>query len=235
MQTIQRKNLHIWFDPNFITKADNQHFDPDYWLNQDKIIGSAQGRGTTYFVQLESIQGALRHYRRGGLFGKMVNDRYLFCGWENTRSYQEFDLLLHLKQHKVNVPNPIAARAVKKGVSYQADLLSEKVPNAQDLVDILLSSSLDARTYRSIGLEIAKMHRAGVNHTDLNIHNILLDKQNTVWLIDFDKCSKAATATDKQANLDRLLRSFNKEKQKRTIHWEVSEWQYLMNGYHSID
>lgn len=32
-----------------------------------------------------------------------------------------------------------------------------------------------------------KMHIASVNHTDLNIHNILIDDQGKVWAIDFDK------------------------------------------------
>ena len=35
-------------------------------------------------------------WRRGGLFGKLVNDHYWFSGWDNTRSAQEFQLLLAL-------------------------------------------------------------------------------------------------------------------------------------------
>ncbi len=32
------------------------------------------------------------------------------------------------------------------------------------------------------------MHDAQVNHTDLNIQNILIDEQEKVWFIVFDKC-----------------------------------------------
>ncbi len=83
------------------------------------------------------MQAALRHYRRGGLFGKLVKDNYWFSGWEQTRCAQEFQLLLTLINAGVHVPRPIAARAVKSGLTYQADLLSERIPNARDLVSIL--------------------------------------------------------------------------------------------------
>lgn len=56
------------------------------------MLGSAQGRGTTWFVQTEQLPAALRHYRRGGLFGKLIKDHYWFSQWHNTRSCEEFQL-----------------------------------------------------------------------------------------------------------------------------------------------
>lgn len=100
------------------------------------MLGSATGRGTTWFVQLQQTQGALRHYRRGGLFGKLVADSYGFTGWEKTRSYQEFMLLNHLRDAGVTCRADCRSRT-KHGLLYKADLLSEKVPNARDLVSIL--------------------------------------------------------------------------------------------------
>ena len=53
-----------------------------------------------------------------------------------------------------------------------------------------------------------------VLHTDLNIRNILLF-ENEVYLIDFDKCFiKSIDFTCKQKMIDRLQRSFKKEKLK---------------------
>ncbi|MFA0229768.1 lipopolysaccharide kinase InaA family protein, partial [Vibrio sp. 10N.261.45.A7] len=68
-----------------------------------------------------------------------------------------------------------------------------------------------------------------VNHTDLNIHNILIDENNTVWIIDFDKCYQQLGNSWKQGNLDRLKRSFIKELNKRQIKWDESEWNYVVN------
>ncbi|MHA2877333.1 3-deoxy-D-manno-octulosonic acid kinase [Vibrio campbellii] len=231
IQTSQQGNCTIWFDDEIISDPTLPLFDAGYWQEQGKILGSASGRGTTWFVQLDSMQAALRHYRRGGLFGKLVKDQYWFSGWEQTRSAQELNLLQILIDAGVNVPRPIAAQAVKTGLTYQADLLSERIPNARDLVSILQEKPLTEVMYQKVGQEIAKMHRANVNHTDLNIHNILIDDQDKVWIIDFDKCCQQSDGDWKQSNLDRLKRSFLKELKKRKIHWREGDFKFLRGGY----
>jgi 3-deoxy-D-manno-octulosonic acid kinase len=228
MQKIQTTNQTIWYDDSILTDSPEQCCDPDYWQQQDKVIGSAQGRGTTWFVALDKMDAALRHYRRGGLFGKLIKDHYIFTGWEKTRSYQEFQLLNTLIEAGVNVPKPIAAKAVKRTFCYQADLLSEKVPNARDLVAVLQEKPLPKDMYQKIGNEIRKMHAAQVNHTDLNIHNILIDDKDNVWIIDFDKCCQQPGNEWKQTNWDRLKRSFVKEVNNRNIHWDENYWADLI-------
>lgn len=234
MQKLQRSNEVVWYNPEFISEDVEHCLDAPYWYIHDKIVGTAKGRGTTWFVQLKGMQAALRHYRRGGLFGKIVEDHYLFSGWEKTRSYQEFTLLNTLRAKGVNVPLPIAARAIKSLFFYRADLLSERIENASDLVDVLTKSSLNSSIYYSIGQQIRKLHNAQVNHTDLNIHNILLDAENKVWIIDFDKCCEQSGDEWKASNLERLKRSFLKEKQRFNIQWQEKEWEDLLEGYHSI-
>ncbi len=233
IRNITLPGQQIWYDAELLSTAPEHSFDPDFWQRSGKVTGSAQGRGTTWFVQLEACQGALRHYRRGGLFGKLVSDHYLFTGWKNTRSAQEFELLRHLAEAGVNVPRPIAARARRSGFSYQADILVEKVPNASDLVDVLQKQALSDEVYQAIGRMIRTMHEAGVNHTDLNIHNILLDKAGKVWLIDFDKCARKSGQGWQQENLNRLLRSFNKEQQRFSIKWQPEQWSALLQGYNA--
>lgn len=232
IQQYQDNNQVVWFDDELISDPSQPIFEQKYWQSINKVVGSAKGRGTTWFVQLDGMQAALRHYRRGGLFGKLVKDQYWFSGWEQTRSAEEFQLLLTLRNAGVNVPRPIAARAVKLGLTYQADLLSERIPNARDLVSILQERALSKEMYKKIGQEIAKMHTANVNHTDLNIHNILIDNQDRVWIIDFDKCHLASEGQWQKRNLERLKRSFSKEKTKRDIQWNESDFEalYLETG-----
>ncbi|WP_413285872.1 3-deoxy-D-manno-octulosonic acid kinase [Vibrio sp. MA40-2] len=231
VQTYKSGNETIWYDSDLLSVPVEMCTNAPYWYVHNKVVGVAKGRGTTWFVQLANLQGALRHYRRGGLFGKLVSDQYCFQGWQKTRSYQEFLLLTTLRTAGVNVPRPIAARAVKTGLIYRADLLSEKVPNAHDLVDILQRQPLTKQNYYNIGQQIRKMHDVSVNHTDLNIHNILLDDEQNVWIIDFDKCTVQSGDAWKSSNLDRLKRSFFKEQGKRNIHWNENEWQLLLAGY----
>ncbi|MEZ8557588.1 3-deoxy-D-manno-octulosonic acid kinase [Vibrio cyclitrophicus] len=235
METISTKNQTIWYDPELLAQVPEgdiaQIFEAEYWQQQDAISGSAQGRGTTWFIRLDGIQAALRHYRRGGLFGKLVEDQYRFSDWESTRCAMELNVLKALANAGVNVPKPIAARAIKSGLLYRADLMSERIPNAKDLVDVLVNGPIDADVYRRIGQEVRKMHDAGVNHTDLNIHNILLDTSQNVWIIDFDKCGHQAGDDWKEDNLNRLKRSFLKEVNKRQIQWQEPDWELLLQGY----
>jgi 3-deoxy-D-manno-octulosonic acid kinase len=107
-------------------------------------------------------------------------------------------------------------------------LLSEKVPNARDLVAVLQEKPLPKDMYQKIGNEIRKMHAAQVNHTDLNIHNILIDDKDNVWIIDFDKCCQQPGNEWKQTNWDRLKRSFVKEVNNRNIHWDENYWADLI-------
>jgi len=230
-EVLQKNKVYIIYDNDLISENIEDCFSSAYWQQQSNVIGSAQGRGTTWFVQLDKLQGALRHYRRGGLFGKIISDHYIFTGWQKTRCIEEFRLLDKLNRAGVNVPKPIAAKVHKKGFFYQADLLSEKIPVATDLVDILKERSLTEDEYIKIGREIKKLHNAQVNHTDLNIHNILLDSAGKVWIIDFDKCYQQCGDHWKEKNLARLLRSFRKESKKRAIQWHENNWLYLMKGY----
>ncbi|NOH70327.1 3-deoxy-D-manno-octulosonic acid kinase [Vibrio pectenicida] len=233
MKTLHFDNQTIWYDETLLKDDPMQVFSPEFWQQQGKVIGNAQGRGTTWFVQTQTIQAALRHYRRGGLFGKLIADSYLFLGWGKTRSFKEFDLLKTLIKAGVNVPKPIAARAIHSGLTYKADLLSEKIPNARDLFSILIKESLPADMYQKIGQEIGKMHHAQVNHTDLNIHNILIDDSDKVWIIDFDKCYQQSGDAWKQSNLDRLKRSFEKEVTRYQAYWQKEELHMLLQGYRS--
>ncbi|MCE0558854.1 MULTISPECIES: 3-deoxy-D-manno-octulosonic acid kinase [unclassified Motilimonas] len=231
MQHLTLPQGQVWFDETLLKEDPVLCFDADFWQQQNALIGSAQGRGTTWFVRGEKVDMALRHYRRGGLFGKLVADAYWFTGWQQTRSYQELMLLQKLAQGGVNVPRPVAARAIKRGLTYHADILVEKVPNAQDLVGLLIKQGLPESVWQQIGQTVAKMHQLQVNHTDLNAHNILFDEQGQVWLIDFDKCYEQKGKAWQQGNLDRLLRSFHKEVGKRKIHFNQADWQALMAGY----
>ena len=75
------------------------------------------------------------------------------------------------------------------------------------------------------------MHHAQVNHTDLNIHNILIDDSDKVWIIDFDKCYQQSGDVGSRATLidlsDRLKRKWLAIK----IHWHDAELKVLLEGY----
>ncbi len=68
---------------------------------------------------------------------------------------------------------------------------------------------------RRVGYEIRMMHNANINHVDLQIRNILVDKNKKIYIIDFDNATieegKESFFKDpKSDNLTRLQRSFDK-------------------------
>lgn len=225
------ENLHIWYDENLLSANLDACFDIAFWQQQECVLGKAKGRGITWFVQTPSLSAALRHYCRGGLIGKLVKESYLFTGFANTRPAREFALLAYLHQQGIAVPRPIAARALRKGLIYRADILVEKIEGARSLVDILKTERLTLQHYQQIGQLIAQLHAAQVCHTDLNIHNILRDNNGKFWLIDFDNCAKKTGNHWQRVNLKRLLRSFHKERKRADILWQQSDWQALVAGY----
>lgn len=221
----------ILFDTEHFSAATPQMFTGEYWHKQNAITGQAKGRGTTYFFQHNQNEYVLRHYRRGGLIGKILNDQYLYTGIEQSRAWQEFNLLQHMQSLGLACPKPIAARLNRRVCYYQADIISSKISHAQDLYQILLKGSLAADVWQQIGQTIAEFHHQQIYHHDLNIHNIMLDKNQKAWLIDFDKCAVKPGEEWKNANIARLRRSFEKEKRLNNIYWNESDWQALSTAY----
>lgn len=236
MPNIQQKtiNSHVMlFDADHFALIPKM-FTSQYWQTANAITGQASGRGTTYFFQHNKNEYVLRHYRRGGLIGKVLSDQYLYTGLEKSRAWQEFRLLQHMKTLDLTCPTPIAALLKRSGLYYQADIISTRIPGAQDLHHILLVKSLPANIWQKIGQTIAKFHNQQIYHHDLNIHNIMLDNKHGVWLIDFDKCGVRQDHTWKESNIARLKRSFIKEQRLRNIHWQLSDWQCLISAYKGV-
>src|SRR5690606_28188499 len=130
----------------------------------------------------------------------------------SSRAMAEFSLLLKLRELELPVPRPVAARFVKAPIwGYRADILVEVIPSAQDLFKILSQRPLVELEWQKVGKAIRELHHAGVYHSDLNCHNIMLDDSSKCWIVDFDKCGFRTEGQWREANLQRLLRSFNKE------------------------
>ncbi|PKG97828.1 3-deoxy-D-manno-octulosonic acid kinase [Paraglaciecola sp. MB-3u-78] len=234
MAIIKQKTINshaMLFDAEHFAAPIPKMFSGQYWQTQDAITGQAIGRGTTYFFQHDKNEYVLRHYRRGGLIGKVLSDQYLFTGLEQSRAWREFKLLQHMQKLGLSSPKPSAAMVTKHGFYYQADIISTKIPSAQDLHHILLNSDLTTNEWQKVGQTIAEFHNHQIYHHDLNIHNIMLDAEHRVWLIDFDKCGIKPENSWKKSNMARLKRSFEKEQRLRNIHWKYANWEILMSAY----
>lgn len=208
-------------------------FDPGWWVAQGHGREGAGGRGGIMFVAAPVGACVLRHYRRGGWVAPLLGDRYLWTGAERSRGFAEFRLLAELVRRGLPVPVPVAARYRRRGIYYAADLITRTIAHAQTIAELIAQRQFDGELAGRVGGLVARFHAAGVDHADLNAHNILL-ADDELWLIDLDRGEIRATGVAwKLANLARLKRSLLKVgacggNEARLDH-EV--WAPLMRGY----
>ena len=240
IKTFQQDKCYCLYDDHEINVFTPNMLDVSYWKKENAITGSAQGRGTTWFVKhsdkkdQQTKHWVLRHYYRGGLVGKIINDSYWFTSQKNTRAVREFTLLGYMEKLALPAPKPIACRIIRHGLFYCADLLSSRIEHAQDLVALLSKEALSDALWHKIGETIKLFHDNNIYHHDLNAHNILIDKNDNVFLIDFDQgeIRKANQGSWQQDNMARLQRSFLKELNKLSeFHWQQDNWRLLLKGY----
>jgi 3-deoxy-D-manno-octulosonic acid kinase len=229
----RNENQYFLFDSTLHEGVTSADFDIEVYQKQAQVLGEATGRGTTYFVSFHELECVLRHYRRGGLMATLSRDKYWWSGLYRSRSFREWYLLAKLKDRDLPVPRAVAARVVRHGLWYTADLLMEKIPDSESLSSLLSRRDLDEAEWRKIGSVVRRFHQRGVYHADLNAHNILWTVSGEVFLVDFDRGELRTTQRSWQmANLNRLLRSLNKLAQPESgFHFQLTNWTHFMSGY----
>lgn len=232
IEYLHEGGVAIVYDADRMLQVDHRCFDPQYWEAQSALVGQATGRGTTWFVQQGEEQWALRHYRRGGLVGKLVHDHYLWTGLPRTRAWREWHLTAQLHQQGLPVPAPVAARVCRKGLVYAADLITQRLPAVQSLSQRLQAAVLPIDDWRRLGACLRRFHDAGLDHADLNAHNILLNERAEFWLIDLDRGRLRKPGAWQNSNLQRLQRSLKKLKGlSLSFNWTEADWLSLQSGY----
>lgn len=231
-RTVTTKRGFILYDDALLRHPHEDAFSPRHWAKREALRGAAGGRGQTWIVQSGDGEWVLRHYRRGGMVARFLNDYYLWTGLETTRPWCEWWLLDSLYKEGFPVPRPVAAQVTRHSLWYRGDLITQLIPNTRSLAAALRESSIETLPWHDIGACIRRFHDAGVYHADLNAHNILLDSGNTVYLIDFDRGERRTPGVLwQEANLGRLLRSLRKFIAPSVI--ESSAWNAFLNGYQS--
>ncbi|MCS4280496.1 3-deoxy-D-manno-octulosonic acid kinase [Stenotrophomonas rhizophila] len=220
----------ILFDREALRQAEMSLFAPAHWGERARPVGDG-GRGGAWFVDAPFGHAVLRQYLRGGLAAKLSRDHYLWRGANRTRSFAEFRLMRALRAQKLPVPRPIAAFYMREGLRYKAAILMERLEGVRSLADRALVAGRGA-PWEETGRLIARFHRAGLDHADLNAHNILFDANGHGWLIDFDRGVLRIPATRwRERNLKRLLRSLIKLRGERSHDDVEKDYARLRRAY----
>lgn len=228
-----KSGKHIRYDADIFNNIDDVSFNSHVWAQRSSIVGFAEGRGTTFFVQHHGRDFVLRHYQRGGLAARISKDKYLWPGLRFTRPWKEWALLEKMLAQGLPVPQPAAIKVERHGLSYSADIMMHRIPQARTVMKILMAEELTEGYWIAIGSMIRRFHEKGVFHADLNANNILIDEGGRCYLIDFDRCKyRKPNLQWQKDNLLRLKRSLNKiAKNEDVFYFSDINWRSLLRGY----
>lgn len=233
---IESGDAVMLYDPshgsNLSPVATLEWFEPAYWQSRGAIAGSASGRGSTLFIETDGIAWALRHYHRGGLLARWLGDRYFDRGEATSRPIEEFRLTRRLRHLGLPVPTVVAARYVRSGRFYRGDLITERIAEVRTLAMRIIALDLHDEDWYLIGQLVARFHRVGLDHADLNAHNILHGADGCWWMIDFDRGRLRERGLWCDANLVRLRRSILKVSDSLPQRpFDERDWSHLLTGY----
>lgn len=214
---------------------------------RDKHTARLEGRGPVFVIPAklskESETGArwwaVRHYTRGGrLVPLLMGDRYLRVG--RVRPYHEVAVSEAARARGISTPRVVAGAMYPSGPFYRADLVTEFVPNASDLADVLFDSKRKGAGGASERLDalrattelLQRMAAVGLKHRDIHARNILLEWKGaapTAHLLDLDRCDIAPIGAAQSAGpmIGRLRRSLKKWEQRTGIRISDREWKTL--------
>ena len=221
----------ILFDADAVPQVEACWFDPCWWKTSGRLRERVGGRGAIGFLDTPAGPLVLRHFRRGGALARLLGDRYLWLGFERSRGFREFRLLVALRARGLPVPVPVAARCLRRGaISYTADLLTRELPAAVTLAERVHKGQATRDDFAAVGTLLARFHVAGVYHADLNAHNIVWSDDG-MHLLDFDRGRLRRPARAwQQANLARLKRSLLKISDGATG-FERDLWSPLLTAH----
>lgn len=223
LATFQQENELILYDADRLCETPEHHqvhsalFTPAYWHQLGQITGEAPGRGNSLFIRPEpdsAEQWVLRHYLRGGIIARLNRDQYLWTGKKHTRAMAEMRLNAHLFELGLPVPRPIAAWVNRQGLTYQAAIITQRIPGARALAECVNNNQISRDALSNLLISVGRMircfHTQCLDHVDLNARNILVDPQHRPWLIDLDRCRLRRPGRWQDRNLNRIEHSLQK-------------------------
>jgi 3-deoxy-D-manno-octulosonic acid kinase len=219
------------YDGSCIDQPGDSLFERAYWRSRGTLEEVAGGRGSVAFIRDGTRRWVLRHFRRGGILARFVDDTYLWTGADRSRSFAEWRLLRRLREWQLPVPRPVAARYTRSGLGYCADLITEELPSRLTLAQALAARPLAPAGWRAVGRCVGTLHSRGVRHADLNAHNLLLGAEGAVYVLDFDRGRIESRGHWEQRVIERLRRSL--EKVSRDLpagRFDDSHWDEFLQG-----
>jgi hypothetical protein len=208
-----------------------------------------EGRGTVFSVPAPTPgpegreRWVVRHYYRGGLVAApLLGDRYLAVG--RARPVRELFAAHNARARGIATPAVVAGAVYSAGIWYRADLVTEQIPEAADLAEVLFggnASSIDLEdALLATAALVRNLEQRGILHPDLNAKNVVLARVQgkvVAHLVDLDGCCARAPGVPAPAYVmrRRLERSLGKFERRTGRRLPSHLWAVLRAGFAGQD
>ena len=144
------------------------------------------GRSSVLFEEINGLGSiVIKYYRRGGLIRYLVKQRYFKCG--KTRGQKEYELLQKVRLLGINVPEPISF-SYHGRLFYKGWLVTREIKEHQTLANLSFSNeNRTLKIMKEVTRQISILIKNNILHVDLHPGNVIVDNQDRVYIIDFDK------------------------------------------------
>jgi len=194
---------------------------------------SRNGRGGTQQIALRGGKKVfVRKYLRGGMARHLARDLYLL---RPARPVREMLATEQARASGCLVPIVHAVAVEEVGPFYRGWIVTSAIQGATAFVDVLAEAGAAERQslLSAAGEAIRGLHEAGVYHVDLNGHNLLVDADGRVAVIDFDR---AVLSSERRYRLgergrDRFWRSLRKLSNAGGWPLDDEERRWFERGY----
>jgi hypothetical protein len=156
----------------------------------------------------------LKEYRRGGMVGRWNSSRY----WRRGRFFEELRVADLAERSGISTAEVLALILERAGFgSVRAWLLTRFLPGVKPLY-AFFGHPFESEVFHAAGEMVASMHRAGIDHPDLHLGNIvgsvdpdIARARIVAHIVDWDRARlRAQGSWNPHGNLLRLWRSVEK-------------------------
>jgi len=187
--TIDRRKTYNSYHFGFSFELTDRHFQHLIKLFQtpsktsNSILG---GRRSVLIDKIDDIGSvAVKYYHRGGFVRHFIKKRYF--KWGKTRGQKEYELLQKVGHLGINAPEPIAF-AYRGCLFYQSWLVTREIEQHQTLAKLSLSNKKQTRfVMENVIEQISTLIKNNILHVDLHPGNVIIDNQDRIYILDFDK------------------------------------------------
>ena len=183
---IKNKNTYIQYDSNTFDNFSSKLFNIDYISKEGLIKSVMTGRGKALEIEYEDRRYFLKHYIRGGFAAKVSYDKYILRSLASTRAIKEYNLLNIMNEKGLPVPKAAALQIITSRFTYKANLITCKIENEGTLHEFIQNKKMNNDLWDKLSMTLEKFFQENVYHSDLNSKNIIIDKNNNFFLLDFD-------------------------------------------------